>query len=165
MAMRRSFDLAPMSALIRWLTVVLLALPAAFALAALAGTRLLWAPALLLALTYAAVWLLARPTRFEADAGAIDVCFPAWTRSVRDVASARLVGLQELRDTFGVMLRIGVGGLWGGFGWLWTSRRGLVEFYVSRTDGIVLLERRQGRPLLVTPHDPGGLAATVAPRA
>jgi hypothetical protein len=31
-------------------------------------------------------------------------------------------------------LRIGVGGLWGVFGWLWT-RRGLVEVYVSRTDG------------------------------
>jgi hypothetical protein len=50
--------------------------------------------------------------------------------------------------------RIGVGGLWGGFGWLWTTRRGLVEFYVSRADGMVLIERRGARPLLITPADP-----------
>ena len=50
--------------------------------------------------------------------------------------------------------RIGVGGLWGGFGWLWTRGRGMVEFYVSRTDGLVIVERRGGRALLFTPQDP-----------
>jgi hypothetical protein len=48
-------------------------------------------------------------------------------------------------------MRIGAGGLWGGFGWLYT-RRGLVDLYVSRTDRFVLVRRRAGRPLLLTPE-------------
>ncbi|HET9316867.1 MAG TPA: hypothetical protein VFQ51_14840 [Vicinamibacteria bacterium] len=164
--MRRTFDLAPMSTAIRWLTIGLLCLPAAFALAAaFAGQRALWVPALLLAIVYALVWLFARPTRFDVDAGAIAIDFPAWTRSVHDVTSARLITVAELRQLLGFPLRIGVGGLWGGFGWLWTSRRGLVEFYISRADGLVLLERRQGRSLLVTPDDPDGFVSTIVPGA
>jgi hypothetical protein len=163
--MRRSFDLAPMSPLILWLTAGLALLPLAFAVAALTGARALWIPTLLLVLLYAAVWLCARPRRFEADAGSLDVVFPTWVRSVPDVVGARTVTARELRDTCGVMLRIGVGGLWGGFGWLWSSRRGLIEFYISRTDGFVILERRAGRPLLITPDDPGGLVNVVAPHA
>lgn len=48
-------------------------------------------------------------------------------------------------------MRIGIGGLWGGFGWLWPGR-GLVNFYVSRSDGLVLIERMSARPLLITPE-------------
>jgi hypothetical protein len=154
-----------MSPLIRGLTIVLLLLPLAFAAAALAGARPLWIAVSLLLATYAFVWFFARPVRFDAEPGRLDIRFPTWTRSVRDVSSTRLVTARELRETCGVMLRIGVGGLWGGFGWLWTTRRGLVEFYVSRTDGMVLAERRQGRPLLITPDDPRGLASVVAPGA
>lgn len=163
--MQRSFDLAPMSGLILWLTVGLWLLPVAFAVAALSGMPALWMAAALLIVIYALVWLAARPQRFEADAGGIAIRFPTWTRTVGDVVGARIVTARELREAFGLMLRVGVGGLWGGFGWLWTTRRGLVEFYVSRTDGLVLLERREGRPLLITPVDPAGLASTVAPRA
>ena len=163
--MRRSFDLAPMSPLILWLTVALWLLPVGFAVAALAGARVLWVPVLLLLVLYAAVWLVARPRSFEAAAGVIDIRFPIWTRSLEDVVGSRVVTTPELRETFGLMLRVGVGGLWGGFGWLWTSRRGLIEFYISRTEGFVILERGQGRPLLITPDDPGGLASVVAPGA
>ena len=60
---------------------------------------------------------------------------------------------QELHQELGKTMRIGVGGLWGGFGWLWT-RRGLVNFYVSRSDGLVLIERRTARPILITPEKP-----------
>jgi hypothetical protein len=48
-------------------------------------------------------------------------------------------------------MRVGVGGLWGGFGWLYTSK-GLLGLYVSRTDRLVLVRLRTGRPLLVTPE-------------
>jgi hypothetical protein len=48
-------------------------------------------------------------------------------------------------------MRIGAGGLWGGFGWLYT-RKGLLDLYVSRTDRFVLVRRRIGRPLLLTPE-------------
>src|SRR5262245_60833209 len=164
--MRRSFDLAPMSPLIRGVTIVLLALPLGFAAGAVGlGLRALWIPAVFLAVTFAVVWLAARPVRFEAGPGSIAMRFPLWTRSVPDIASARLVTARELRESCGFMLRVGVGGLWGGFGWLWTTRRGLIEFYISRTDGFVLAERRQGRLLLLTPDDPRGLVQVVAPGA
>ena len=46
------------------------------------------------------------------------------------------------------------GGLGGGFGWLWTQKRGVVRMYISRTDGLVWIERRSERPWLVTPEKP-----------
>lgn len=52
-------------------------------------------------------------------------------------------------------------GLWGGFGWLGMSRRGFVDVYVSRTNGIVLVERRTGRDLLITPERPGEFVAAL----
>lgn len=159
--MLRTFALAPMSPLIRWLTVGLWLLPVGFGVAAFRGAGALALPAVLLVLLYGAVWALARPRQFEAAPGRLDVVFPAWRRSAPDVASARLMTAREFRETFGSALRIGVGGLWGGFGWLWTSRRGLIEFYTSRTDGLVLIERRDGRPILATPDDPGGLVSTL----
>jgi hypothetical protein len=152
-----------MSGLIKAITVVFCAIPVAFVAGALAGASFLWIPAMLLALTVAPVFLLARPGRFEAGPGSIDMVFPLWRRSVSDVTSARLHDARELRATYGLLMRIGVGGLWGGFGWLW-SPRGRIEFYVSRTDGFVWIERRSGLPLLVTPDDPAGLVATLNAR-
>lgn len=160
MATRRSYALAPMSGLIKTITVAMCAVPVGFAAGTLAGARFLWLPAALVGVLIAAVWLFARPQRFEAGPGAIDIVFPTWRRALVDVASARLHDARELRATYGFLLRIGVGGLWGGFGWLW-SPRGAIEFYISRTDGFVLIERRGGRPLLVTPDDPAGLLATL----
>jgi hypothetical protein len=59
-------------------------------------------------------------------------------------------------------MRLGTGGLWGAFGWLYT-RKGLVDLHVSRTDRFVLVRRRAGRPLLRTPeHGEGFVAALQA---
>jgi hypothetical protein len=158
---RRAFELAPMGGLIRGLTVFLLALPAALALAGAASGQPfpLVAVAALMALLYVAVWLWWRPTRFEVSDDAFDVVFPARRKSTprRAVVGARPFTVRSVRSELGLALRIGVGGLWGGFGWLWTTRRGLVEFYVSRADGMVFIERRGARPLLITPEDPVGL--------
>ena len=63
-----------------------------------------------------------------------------------------MLSREAFRREFGWGVRIGAGGLWGGFGWLYTSK-GLVGLYVSRTDRVVLVRRRAGRPLLVTPED------------
>jgi hypothetical protein len=159
-----------MSAGIRWLTVVLLAAPVGLAIAALASSRrALLIPAAVLAGTYLVVWIVARPTRFDVAADRLLVVFPAWRRtiSLAGGASARLVDFKQFRHEFGTPLRIGAGGLWGGFGWLWTSRRGLIEFYISRVDGFLLVEPGRGRPLLVTPENPEvmleALAAVTAP--
>jgi hypothetical protein len=155
------FPLAPMSRSIAVLSGVLLALPLLF----LAGAFLLNEQAariVLLAVTcfvlavYASVWIWWRPSRFEVTAAGLHIRFPARARLVpsHDVASARVIEGRELRALVGLAIRVGAGGLWGGFGWLWTTRRGLVEFYVSRFDRYVWLERRAGRPLLFTPRDP-----------
>ena len=61
---------------------------------------------------------------------------------------------KEFKARFGLSARIGAGGLWGGFGWLWTSKGGILDFFISRTDDFVLVERREQRPLLVTPSEP-----------
>jgi hypothetical protein len=162
---RREFALAPMSPLIFWLTVLLCLVPAGLALAALVtGNAFLRIPALVTAALYAAVWLAARPSRFVVSGEGLDIVFPVWTRSIAgsDVAGVREVSAQGFRAEFGGALRIGVGGLWGGFGWLWTRQRGLIEFYVSRTDGLVLVERRAGRPLLLTPDDPAAMAQALS---
>jgi hypothetical protein len=156
--------LAPMTALIRALTAVLLAMPVAFAAAALAGApRLLLWVGLAVAALYAAIWLWMRPTSFEVAPEGVRIRFPLRALHVAssDVAGARALTSREFLREFGLALRIGAGGLWGGFGWLWTQRRGIVEFYVSRTDRYVLIERRGGRPLLVTPADPEGLVAAL----
>jgi hypothetical protein len=154
-------ELAPMSGLIRWLTLVLLAIPIGFVAVGVSGgaPRLLLWVGLAVAVVYAVVWLWWRPAFFEADHDGLRIRFPLRTRRVAagDLAGARMVTSRELRAEFGLALRIGAGGLWGGFGWLWTQRRGRVEFYVSREDRYVLIERREGQPLLVTPGDAEGL--------
>ena len=37
---------------------------------------------------------------------------------------------------------------------LWYYLKGLIEFYVSRVDGLVVIERIQGKTLLITPEKP-----------
>jgi hypothetical protein len=159
------FPIAPMSRLIRVLTWLLLAIPVVFAALWRAfGAPLAW-PALALAALYLATWLAARPSRFELDARRLRVCFPLWTRALprASISSARVVPVAELRELLGIALRVGVGGLWGGFGWLWSTKRGWVELYVSRGDGLVWIERRGGLPLLITPTQPETFVARVAP--
>lgn len=66
----------------------------------------------------------------------------------------RLIDKGELQREIGWGMRVGAGGLWGGFGWLWTQRRGIVQMYISRTDGFVWIERISGQPWLITPDEP-----------
>jgi hypothetical protein len=153
-----TFALAPMSRGIAALTALLLALPVALVAAGLVLPHLLGLAAVgvFVAASYAGVWVWWRPTAFEVGAEGLRIRFPGRTRSIptHDLAGARTLTGRAFRDEAGLALRIGAGGLWGGFGWLWTRRRGLLEFYVSRTDGFVWIERRTGRPLLLTPDDP-----------
>jgi hypothetical protein len=159
------FRVAPMAPAIRWLTWALLALPACFILAAIAWQPALWLPAMLLGFMYAAVWLWLRPLRFELGSDGLAVVFPArrCLVPVAEIIAAEWVTAAQLRQRFGTQLRVGAGGLWGGFGWLW-SRKGWIEFYVSTLDGFVLIQRRGGIPLLVSPEDPQRMAAAVRAR-
>jgi hypothetical protein len=158
-----------MSGLIWALTVPLLALPLLFAvLGAQApgpAVPVLWAIVGLLVLLYVVVWLCARPSRFEVHPDGLMIVWPARRRLIRraDIASARVLVPGQFRREFGFGARVGVGGLWGGFGWVWTSRRGLLDLYVSRTDGCVLVERRSGRALLITPERPEEFVRALGP--
>jgi hypothetical protein len=150
-----SFRLASMCRAILILTIGLLMLPVVFLAAAVFDSRLA-VPVLLLAAVYAWVWLRFRPTRFVVHPGVLEVVWPFKRRELRrdGISQVRLLDRRELQSVTGWGMRIGAGGLWGVFGWLWTRRRGIVQTYVSRTDRFVWIERANGRPWLITPEQP-----------
>lgn len=159
-APRYRSPLAPMPGWLRGLSALLLAMPLVLlAFGATVGPTALVAVGAAVAALYAAIWLWLRPAAFEVDARGLLVRFPLRAMRVArsDVVAARALSSADIATELGFALRIGAGGLWGGFGWLWTQRRGVVEFYVSRFDRYVMIERRAGRPLLVTPADADGL--------
>jgi hypothetical protein len=155
-----------MSLPIRALTLLLLALP----LALLAGARLeqpfLAVPAALLAVIYFWIWLRFRPSAFIVDPTVLRIVWPLKCREIRreDIASVRILDGAQLKQEIGWGVRIGAGGLWGGFGWLWTKRRRIVQMYVSRADRFVWIERGHGRPWLITPERPDAFARTLSGR-
>ena len=159
-----SFRLARMSPLILILTLILLAIPIVFLANAALGRSLLAAPALLVIAIYSWIWLRFRPSVFVVRPDVIEVAWPLKRRRISrdDIANVRLLERGELRREVGWGARVGAGGLWGGFGWLWTSRRGIVQMYISRTDQFVWIERKNGRPWLITPEEPEAFVRAVS---
>jgi hypothetical protein len=159
-----TFRLAPMSPLIRSITIAVLALPPVLFVAAALGGWPFAVPGLLLLAMDGWVWLRFRPSRFVVGPDALEVRWPLKARRIprADIAAVRVIDADTLRRETGGGVRVGAGGLWGGFGWLWTGRRGLVQMYVSRTDGLVWIERAGGRPWLITPHDPEGFVRALS---
>ena len=151
-----SFRLAPMSPMIRGLTLILLAIPLAFFAAALVGTSILVGPAVLVITMYSWVWLRFRPTMFVVRQDVLEVIWPLKRRQIEreNIAGVRTIDNEELRRKIGWGVRVGAGGLWGGFGWVWTERRGIVQMYISRTNDLVWIEFANGRPWLITPEHP-----------
>jgi PH (Pleckstrin Homology) domain-containing protein/uncharacterized protein DUF4286 len=161
-----TFRLAPMSSGIRLLTVAVLVIPIVLYAVAAATTRLFLVPALAVAATYAWVWLWLRPLRFVVYPDRLEVVWPTrWREIPRDeITAVRLTDGDRLRAETGWRVRVGAGGLGGAFGWLWTERRGIVRLYVSRTDGLVWIERRDGWPWLISPCDPEAFVHALSPR-
>ena len=118
------FALAPMCPLIRRLTLVMATLPAVFLVAGTVGSRALFVPAMLVLLIYGWVWARFRPTAFVVHPDSLEVIWPLKRRRIprAEVSSVRVMDQQEFRREVGWGMRVGAGGLWGGFGWLWTSR-------------------------------------------
>jgi hypothetical protein len=160
----KAFRLAPMSPVIAVLTAVLLLLPVVFVLSARFTRPVLLVPGLLLAAMYLWIWLWFRPTRFEWHADRLDVVWPLRREAIArgDIASVRVIDAATLKRDIGWGLRVGAGGLWGGFGWLYTQHRGKVRMYVSRTDRFVWLEPRRGPPWLLTPDDLDAFVAALS---
>src|SRR5689334_19130775 len=149
-----AFRLAPMSAAIVVITTIALAVPAIFLLVAARGNELLATPGLFVIALYMWIWLRFRPTEFVVGPQALEIVWPLKRRVIvyGDIASARMIDRRELRHLIGWGMRVGAGGLWGAFGWLWTARRGIVQMYVSRTNDFVWIERKADRPWLITPE-------------
>jgi len=149
------FRLAPMSSMIRGLTLFLFLLPIAFFALAASGRSFFVYPAAFVSIIYAWIWLRFRPTRFVVRPDALEIEWPLKRRAIprAQISEARIIDAKQLRGEIGWGMRVGAGGMWGGFGWLWTGR-GIVQMYVSRTDRFVWIERGGERPWLITPERP-----------
>jgi hypothetical protein len=157
--MERTFRIARMSPAVKLLTTLLLAVPPLLLAVGWAQDQLwLSAVGVQIALLYAALWLLARPLDFQVTRDALEIRWPLRRQRVRRADITAVWAVSEstgLGEGLGARLvRVGAGGLWGTFGLLWTSRRGWVTCYASRFDGLVVVERRGARPLLLSPDDP-----------
>ncbi len=162
----RDFGLAPMHGLLLWLTLVMLSLPFVFGLAgSAAGTGALWGVAAFIVIVYLFVWLYMRPTRFELGSDSLDIVWPVRRRSNPFAAmqSVESITGAEFRKQYGIGYRIGAGGLFGGFG-LYKTKSETFEFYVSRLDYFVIIERINARPLMITPETPDRLVAELSAR-
>jgi hypothetical protein len=163
--MERVFPIAPMNGAIRVMTVGLVLFGVVFLVAGLV-TPQVRGPFFVtgggFALLTVAVWLLWRPTHFIVRNGRLVLVYPARSKGVAlsDFTDAEVLDGAGLRSRLGWALRVGVGGLFGGFGWLYTSQ-GWVEMDISRTDGLVLLSFTGRMPLLVTPDDPQAFVTAV----
>lgn len=151
-----SFRLAPMSPEIRVLTLVMLALPLVLLAGAAFGAWPVIFPGLFMAVLYLWIWTRFRPSRFILHPGTIEIIWPLKRRKIRreTISDVRLIGKKEMCSEVGWCMRVGAGGLWGGFGWLWTQKRGIVQMYITRTDQFVWIERRNERPWLINPERP-----------
>lgn len=166
--MNRRFALAPMSRLIRGLTCLFVPLPAVFVAGSTIGGASNVAEVLFsigggLALLWLAVWTFFRPSGFTVGDDGLTIEFPGRRLRVpkAELATAALLTLAEIYPRYGVAARVGVGGLWGSFGWLWSQERGWVDLYVTRTDRCVLIGRKNGKDLLINPDDPETFVAAI----
>ena len=114
----RTFRLAPMSSMILVLTLVLLALPVCFLVAVLAGARFHLAPCFAVIAVYAWIWLRFRPTRFVVHEQAFEAIWPLKYRVISrsNISGVRLLDQDTLKQEIGWGMRVGAGGLGGGFG-------------------------------------------------
>lgn len=153
--MGHSFPLAPMSWEILTLTLMLGSLPVVCMIAAFLIPQggILFLVALVLFLIYGGIWCLWRPMAFVIrDDNRLELRFPVrrrW-RELHPQGRVRRLSPAEFSQEMGWVVQVSAGGL----GWLWSQRRGWVECYVSRGDGLVLLEQPGSRPLLVSPAQP-----------
>lgn len=155
MAAEQRFPLAPMHGVILVLTYIMLPLPLVIG-AVGRGQAISVAVAAFVAVIYAFIWFAMRPSAFVVSQEGLRTEFGV-RKSL--VPAAELEGAEELsgsefRAAYGWGMRVGAGGLWGGFGLL-VTRKGTLGLFVSRTDRFVLVHQKHGRTLLLTPSDPG----------
>ncbi|MBI2373199.1 MAG: hypothetical protein HYV07_04305 [Deltaproteobacteria bacterium] len=153
------YPIAPQSKPFVAMTVVTSALPLALVWAArLAPSpvrELLYGAAAFVVVLYVAIAVLMRPILFSLSKDGIELVWPTRRRRVplEGVVRARVLDPKELRRETGYAMRVGAGGFLGAFGWAMTGK-GTMELWVTRTDKVVFVERRDGKSLLITPAQP-----------
>ena len=166
----RRFALAPMQTWLRACTLAVLVVPVGLLVAAWTSAppvaHVLAAAALFTLLVYASVWLVWRPTRFEVDDAELRIVWPLRSRRIprAQVGGVARVTGREFRRQHGWGVRIGAGGLGGGFGLLKTAGT-TFSMWISRTDEFVIVRLRDARPLLITPETPDRFVDALRPLA
>jgi hypothetical protein len=156
---KKSFHLAPMTAGGRATTVLCLAIPLVIAASARSSPAavgtLLFGAVGFMAVICASVWLFWRPTRFVIDDTGLRIEWPLRTRRILRAAlgAAQVVSTADFRRDHGRGMRVGAGGIWGGFGLL-VTRDETYSMWISRTDRFVIVRLAGARPLLITPEAP-----------
>ena len=164
------FPLAPMSTSLRVLTWALFVVPAGLLYQAVQSPPdvglVHWGVGVLVVLVYASVWFVWRPSRFEIDLDTLRIVWPTRSRTIprTAVTDVRIVTATQFRSEYGYGMRIGAGGLWGGFGLL-RMRRITFSMWISRLDRFVIVGLHGARPLLITPEEPERFAAALGRRA
>ncbi len=104
---------------------------------------------------YLVVWCWWRPSRFEIDARGLTLVWPLRSRTLpmREIREISILDRNDFRREYRYGIRVGAGGLWGGFGWLMTAK-GALAMYISRTDAFVRIHCAGERPILITPEQP-----------
>lgn len=149
-------------------TGVLLAIPVIWAIMIVTVGHGIWRVSLIVIASFVAlsalIWLYLRPSRYIVDDDGVTILWHL--RRLRipraDIEGASTIGRELLRRDFGWSARVGVGGLFGTFGLLWTSKRGWMSAYATTTQHWVLLERRDGRPILISPERPDDFVRAIS---
>ena len=146
----------PMSGSIKTLTYIFAALPVVLVYTGITIHNGFLLLAVFFILLIAGVWLWMRPTHYEVTGRTLTIVWPLRRHVVlrSSIHRIRILDKTEIKKELGFAMRIGVGGLFGGFGLLWTRRRGLVRFYITRLDFFIMIDRRNDRPLLITVDNP-----------
>lgn len=145
------------------LSGIVLAIPIIFTVIALGDPRLrvvFLGTAVMIVVAAFGVWVFYKPTALLVDDTTLTIQFPMRAIEVArdEIASARVLPRARFRETLGFALRVGIGGLFGVFGYLWSNKLGWVTIYATTTDNWVLIERRNAGPLILSPKDAEGLA-------
>lgn len=147
----------PMSPSILAVTIIIIVIPIALLFFGLRDNDItLLFIALVFYILVAGVWLWMRPSHYLVNDTGLMIIWPLRKMKIsgEDMVNARVLDRKALKDELGLAVRIGVGGIFGGFGFLWTRKKGLIRFYITRTDRFVMIDRKNGRPVLISADDP-----------
>ena len=76
--------------------------------------------------------------------------------STEDILNVSFVDRKELKNSLRVF---GVGGLFGYFGLFRNSRYGTMIWYATRRDQFVVIERSNGKTIVLSPNDPNSFVS------